>query len=630
MLHRCSLPTQHRWNENRNRHPGNCLRTPCRNAERVSRATVPEAFLPAAPQPEPDTSPVTEGSVRVDVGLLDRLMNLVGELVLARNCIVQHSTGTDDPALHRMAQRLNVIASELQEGVMRTRMQPIGMLWNKLPRIARDLAQACGKQVRLVLDGGDTELDRTVIEAIKDPLTHLVRNALDHGIEKPDQRRAARKPEEGLLALRAAHKSGQVHIDITDDGAGLDFERITQKALARGLISATEAERLTEQETINLLFLPGFSTAEKVSSLSGRGVGLDVVRTNIERIGGTVDIQSTPGQGTCVKIKLPLTLAIVQALIVGAGGERFAIPQASLQELLRVKGTGDGPRIEWIGDTAVCRLRGTLLPLVDLAAELRLPADTAWSDDAAVNIVVLNADDRRFGLVVDSVHDTQEIVVKPLGRLVQGIPVLAGATILGDGNVVLILDVLGLAQRAGVVTQLGQPSPTATALAPAQTDSRSRTFLICEVSSGRRVALPLEQVARLEEVAASTVERAGNGEVVQCRGRILPLVRLEELLMERSELIQARDSLPVVVYSDAGRSIGLVVERILDIVETEIEVQCASLGAGGVGSAVIGGQVTDLLDLWRLIGASSILGTEGDTIAAGGERVLTAAPAMYR
>jgi two-component system chemotaxis sensor kinase CheA len=503
-----------------------------------------------------------------------------------------------------MAQRLDGIASELQEGVMKTRMQPIGNSWSKLPRVARDLAQACGKHVRLCLEGGDTELDKTVLEAIRDPLTHLVRNAVDHGIEKTTARLAAGKPAEGLLILRAVHKGGQVHIEMNDDGAGLHRERIKQKAIALGLVSAAQVERLSDQRVIELICRPGFSTAEKVTSVSGRGVGLDVVKTNIERIGGSLDIQSVPGQGTCVRIKLPLTLAIVRALIVSAGGERFAIQQTSLQELVRLNGSPGSPHLEWVHDAPVYRLRDRLLPLVDLAAELEFRERKTWDAGAPLTIVVVQANDRRFGLVVDTVHDTQEIVVKPLGRLLQGISVLAGATILGDGKVVLILDVLGLAQQAGVISQLDQQAPADRVSNPDATLEATRSLLVCELGAGRRVALPLSHISRLEEVPSPALERSGDRQVVQCRGRILPLLSLDEVLRWESPQPQcSRETIPIVVCDNHGQNIGLIVDRIVDIVESPVDVQYSSAGRGCVGAAVIAGQVTDLLDLPSLMGA---------------------------
>ena len=371
----------------------------------------------------------SESSIRVDVVLLDKLMNLVGELVLARNQILQFSNGKEDVGLVAPSQRLNLITTELQEGVMKTRMQPIGNIWSKFPRTVRDVATMCGKQVRIEMEGKETELDKTIIEAIKDPLTHIVRNSVDHGIETPPKRVAAGKSAEGRLSLRAYHEGGQVIIEISDDGAGLDPEKLRRKAVEKGLITPEQSARMSERETTNLIFLPGFSTADKVTNVSGRGVGMDVVKTNIDKIGGTVDVQSKPGTGTTVRMKIPLTLAIIPALIVTNGGERYAIPQISLLELVRLEGEEAKKRIELIQGVPVYRLRGRLLPLVHLDRELRLESSTKDASEAdAVNIVILQADERQFGLVVDHINDTEEIVVKPLSKHLKGIRTFAGSS----------------------------------------------------------------------------------------------------------------------------------------------------------------------------------------------------------
>src|SRR5580698_8202059 len=332
---------------------------------------------PAAPSAESaaqsqSRTAASESSIRVDVTLLDKLMNLVGELVLARNQILQFSNATEDAGLLAPSQRLNLITTELQEGVMKTRMQPIGNIWSKFPRTVRDVATMCGKQVRIEMEGKETELDKTIVEAIKDPLTHIVRNSVDHGIEKPERRIAVGKPSEGRLLLRAYHEGGQVIIEISDDGGGLDADKIRRKAVEKGLITPEQAARMGEREGVNLIFLPGFSTAEKVTNVSGRGVGMDVVKTNIEKIGGTVDVQSKAGTGTTVRMKIPLTLAIIPALIVTSGGERYAIPQISLLELVRLDGEDAQKGIELIQGVPVHRLRGRLLPLVYLNRELKV------------------------------------------------------------------------------------------------------------------------------------------------------------------------------------------------------------------------------------------------------------------
>ncbi|MEP6778598.1 MAG: chemotaxis protein CheA, partial [Gemmatimonadaceae bacterium] len=367
---------------------------------------------------------VAETNIRVDVALLDRLMTLVGELVLARNQILQHGNAAPQgSALATASQRLNLLTTELQEGVMKTRMQPIGNIWRKLPRVVRDLAVACSKEIRLDLEGSDTELDKTIIEAIKDPLTHIVRNAADHGIETPGERTAKGKPAEGRLSLRAFHEGGKVIVEITDDGRGLDAQKLKRKAVEKGIVLPEHAARMSDREAWNLIFLPGFSTAQKLSNISGRGVGMDVVKTNIEKIGGVVDVQSVIGGGTTLKIKIPLTLAIIPGLIITTAGDRFAIPQVNLLELLRLEGAEAQSRIEMLYGAPVYRLRGNLLPLVHLNYALGFTPDR-WLKKPidVINIVVVQADGTPFGLVVDTINDTEEIVVKPLGRQLKGIP----------------------------------------------------------------------------------------------------------------------------------------------------------------------------------------------------------------
>ena len=407
----------------------------------------------AATGEQPPATSVSDSTIRVDVRLLDKLMNLVGELVLTRNQVMQYTLSQQDTAFGATSQRLNLITSELQEGVMKTRMQPIGNVWSKFPRVVRDLAVACGKRIRVEMEGKETELDKTIIEAIKDPLTHLVRNAADHGVEDPEVRMANGKPAEGCLRLHAYHEGGQVNIEISDDGGGIDPEKIKAKALEKGLIAQENAERMSDREVGNLIFLPGFSTAAQVTNVSGRGVGMDVVKTNIEKLGGTVDVQSVLGKGTTFKVKIPLTLAIIPALTVTSGGSRYAIPQINLLELVRLEGEHAQASIERIQGAPVYRLRGNLLPLVFLNHELGLDPSSVEDEQHIANIVVLQADDRQFGLVVDAINDTQEIVVKPLGKILKGLSAFAGATIMGDGRVALILDVLGLAQQASVVTE---------------------------------------------------------------------------------------------------------------------------------------------------------------------------------
>ena len=540
---------------------------------------------------------VADTSIRVDVGLLDELMNLVGELVLARNQIVQLVTQDQESEFTGASQRLNLITTELQEGVMKTRMQPIGNVWNKLPRVVRDLSLAVGKQVELEMIGQDTELDKTIIEAIKDPLTHLVRNAVDHGVESAERRAAAGKPEVGRLVLRAFHEGGQVNIEIADDGAGIDPEKVKAKAVANGIITAEQATRMPDREAWNLIFAAGFSTAEQVTNVSGRGVGMDVVRTNIERIGGTVDVHSELGTGTTFKVKIPLTLAIVPALVVSSGEHRYAIPQLSLLELVRLEGDAAREGIELVHGSPVHRRRGQLLPIVDLAGELAT-GDVPLTERETISIVVLHADGQQFGLVVDEIHDTQEIVVKPLGSHLKEASLFAGATIMGDGRVSLILDIVGIAQRARVLNEGRDRNKLADQVEAAAAGAERCTLLLVEVGEDRRAAIALSDVERLEEFAATDLEWSGSQEVVQYRDDILPLLRLGDALGVGGFAHGAADEgINVVVHSIDGRSVGIVVGRILDIVEQEVRFDGGSGHSGLLGSAIVQDRVTDVVDI---------------------------------
>ena len=557
-------------------------------------------------QQDARASHVADSSIRVDVSLLDRLMNLVGELVLARNQILQCTASNADSALVGTTQRLNLITSELQEGVMKTRMQPIGNVWSKFPRVVRDLAVTCGKQVTMVMEGAETELDKTIIEAIKDPLTHIVRNSIDHGIESPRDRVMNDKSPEGRLVLRAFHEGGQVNIEIIDDGAGIDPARLRNKAIEKGLLTAEAAARLSDREALHLIFAPGFSTAAKITNVSGRGVGMDVVKTNIEKIGGTVDVTSTQGVGTTLRIKIPLTLAIIPGLIVGSGGDRFAIPQVSLLELVRLEAEEARQRVEMIYDSPVYRLRGKLLPLVRLNHILGR-AHTPWPNEAgasedALNIVILQTDGIPFGLVVDQINDTEEIVVKPLGKLIKSISAFAGATIMGDGRVALSLDVHGLAQRAGLLANHDRDRAAAEQRAETRTAGEpTQTLLLFGFGGSHRMALPLSEIARLEEFSPNMVEHTGRYDVVQYRDRIMPLVRLATVLEGVTSTANDTDLLQVIVYAHEDQYVGLVVDQILDIVESTVNVQRRRRAGTVLGSAVIQDKVTDILDIRRLV-----------------------------
>ncbi|MEQ8762611.1 MAG: chemotaxis protein CheW [Planctomycetota bacterium] len=585
---------------------GTSSSAPAREASVPDAPTPPPPVKPAAAEPAPVKPTkaggpgMSEASIRVDVGLLDKLMNQVGELVLARNQVLQYASDTSEPELLATSQRLNLITTELQEGVMKTRMQPIGNVWGKFPRVVRDLAVMCGKQVRVEMEGKETELDRTIIEAIKDPLTHIVRNSVDHGIEKPEVRVENSKPAEGVLRLNAFHEGGQVNIEIVDDGGGINPAKMREKGLSKGLITPDQASTMTDRELIHLIFRPGFSTAEAVTKVSGRGVGMDVVRTNIEKIGGSLDISSEVGRGTTLKIKIPLTLAIIPALMVTSGGERFAIPQVSLLELVRLDGEQARTAIERIHGTPVYRLRGTLLPLVYLNQLLRLPED---KESTSINMVVLRADDRQFGMIVDTINDTQEIVVKPLDKTLKDIPVFAGATILGDGSVSLILDVLGVAQQGKVVSEVGDKR-LVVAKPPAEEEALERhTLLLVTVGEQGRFAIPLGLVNRLEEFDASRVENSGDRLVVQYRGRIMPLISLAHAVGGGygAPIEAEQDVVQIIVYSRDEQCIGLIVDQIDDIVDERIRIEKRSGRPGVGGAAVIHGTVTDILDLETVI-----------------------------
>ncbi len=604
-------------------------------AERQARAESPGAAArpPAASgsgagsaKCPPKGASLAESTIRVDVGLLDKLMNLVGELVLTRNQILQFHSQFEGTALNATTQRLNLITTELQESVMKTRMQPIGVIWNKFPRVVRDLARSFGKQIQLEMEGSETELDRTIIEAIKDPLTHLVRNSCDHGIERPEVRVGRGKPAQGKLTLRAYHEGGQVNIEITDDGAGIDAGKLKEKAVRQGLLSQAAAERLSEREALNLVFHPGLSTAEQVTNVSGRGVGMDVVKTNIERIGGTVDISSRLGEGTTVRVKIPLTLAIIPGLVVASGEELFVIPQVSLLELIRLEGEAARTQIEQIGGTPVYRHRGKLLPIAYLDRVLGL--ERAGEEDV-VNIVVLQAEDRQFGLVVDEIRDTQEIVVKPLGKQLKGLACYAGATIMGDGRVALILDVLGVGQRSGVLSEGGDQGHFDEPDREAAGGER-QTLLLFRAGKFERLAVPLALVSRLEEIPWSKIETAAGRLVVQYRGRLLPLARLAEVLDPAwAPAGEEPDPAQVIVFSDGERRVGVLVDEVLDIVEDTVTARQPTKAPGLLGSAVVGGKVTDFLDLPYLLGRAVENWFDGGLGNAPPAAVLVADPSAF-
>jgi len=566
-------------------------------------------------------SVVKESNIRVDVHVLDLLMNLVGELVLARNQMLQYVTSKDYAALPATTQRLNLITTELQEGIMKTRMQPIANLCDKLPRLVRDVAAACGREVRLEMDGIETELDRTVIEAIRDPLTHLVRNAVDHGIESREERAARGKPAEGKLVVRAFHEGGKVILSVSDDGGGLNVERIRERAVRAGLVPAERVPSMTDRDWVNVIFTPGFSTADRVTSVSGRGVGMDVVRTNVERIGGTIDVESKPGAGTTMKICIPLTLAIIPALLVSAGGERYAIPQVNLLELVRAQAED---AVANVYDARVYLYRDTLLPLVFLRDTLQIgeaPEAGLTSGQAAVQIAVVNAEGATFGLVVDEILASQEIVVKPLADALKQTAVFSGATILGDGRVALILDVPGLARHSGVAGSTIGARAAATRGAVDVAHDPAQTFVLFRLRDDWRVAIPISGVARLEELPRASIERVGERGVVQYRGGLMPLLSLLDLLEPGApNPARADTALQVVVHERGNARIGLVVDEILELVEEEITLDEVGDRPGVVGSSVIRGRATDLLDLPALLAHAGVPGFAPAAAEAGPAR----------
>ncbi len=530
---------------------------------------------------------VADSTLRVDVVLLNKLMNMVGELVLARNQLIQLAAAEEDSVYAAPVQHLNRVTTDLQEAVMKTRMQPIGSAWTKLPRLVRDLATASGKGLELEMHGAETELDRQILQAIQDPLTHMVRNSGDHGVEQPDVRRAAGKPEKGTIRLNAFHEGGHVILEITDDGAGINVDRVRAKAIEKGLVKAEAAATLSDSQIFRYIFEPGISTAEKVTNVSGRGVGMDVVRSNIEKVGGTVELSSRLGEGTTVRIKIPLTLAIISALLVGTAGETFAIPQIGVVELVRVTEEAR-ERIEQVHGARFFRLRDTLLPLVSLADQFSLGAAHEVSD---YNIIVCQVGETRFGLEVDEVFDTQEIVVKPTGRLVKHLSVYAGCTILGDGRVIMILDTTGIANHALSARQNEAASVGVATVAKDEWEDERETVLLFDAGYDALQAVPLSLVARLEEIPAGNIEHAGGRYLVQYRGALLPLIAASPSID-----IRAKDPRPVVVFTDSGRSMGLAVEEIRDIVEDRLVLDHGARREGVLGVSVIGGRATEVID----------------------------------
>ena len=551
-----------------------------------------ESKMAAEASAEAKESSIAGQSIRVSVDVLENLMTMVSELVLTRNQLLQILRTQKSTDFAAPLQRLNQVASELQEGVMKTRMQPIGNAWSKLPRLVRDLSHDLGKKIDLQMFGADTELDRQVLELIKDPLTHLVRNCADHGIEMPADRVKAAKPESGTIRLDARHEGGHIVIEIADDGRGLMLDRIRAKALENKLATEAELDALSGQQIMQFIFRAGFSTAAKVTAVSGRGVGMDVVRTNIEKIGGTVELSSKQGNGTTFIIKIPLTLAIVSALVVECAKERFAVPQLNVLELVH-GGMGDGTQIERINNVPFLRLRNRLLPVVSLRNLLQL-GDQPDETMGRGFIVVTQVGNHTFGMLVDRVFDTEEIVVKPVAPILRDLKMFSGNTILGDGSVIMILDPTGIADSSGISSQAtaetsGRAIPSEARATPEAEEKAA--LLVFRAGGATPKVVPLSVVARLEEVDAKTIEFVDGRPVLQYRGRLMPLVGMEGTGNVKREGRQS-----ILVFADGDNTMGLLVDEIVDIVDDRLHIQMSATKPGIVGSAVVAGTAMDVLD----------------------------------
>jgi len=574
----------------------------------VSVAPVPEKTSMPADEPtevketavaqRAPVTPQVESSIRVQVGVLDRLMNLAGELVLGRNQLLQAVNSTDGTGMQAVAARMDQVTSELQEAIMQTRMQPIGNVFNKFPRVVRDLSAKLGKQCNVVMEGGEVEVDKTIIEAIGDPLTHMVRNSVDHGVEMPETRMASQKEPTGTVTLRAYHQAGKVRIDICDDGGGIDTNRLKDKAVNKGIISVERAAQMSDRDAVWLIFHPGFSTAEKISDVSGRGVGMDVVRTNIEKIGGSVDIESTLGKGTSVQITLPLTLAIIPSMLIRSCNRRFAIPQVNIVELVRVRASESSQRISKVKGARVLRLRGSLLPLVDL--DQALDFNPVKEDDSvgARQIVVVESGQFRYGLIVDEIDDSEEIVVKPLGRHLKSCGCLAGATILGDGHVAPILDVSGIAAQTDLRTH-EQEKEEANSLDEMSQSNERQSLLMFTNAPEEQFAVPMSLISRIERIRTEQIDTVGGQELLQYRGTSLPLLTMEDHIQAKKR--PEMDFIHVVVFQIHGREVGLIAAELNDIREIAAEIDGNTFREPGIaGSIVVDDKTIRIVDLYEL------------------------------
>ena len=587
---------------------------------------------------QPKSSQSQSETLRVNVGVLDQLMNLAGELVLSRNQLLQAVSSQDLKTIQAAGQRIDLVTSELQEAIMLTRMQPVGSIFNKFPRVVRDISQELGKEIELEMDGKEVELDKAIIEGLGDPLTHLVRNSADHGLEYPQEREAKGKPRTGTIHLRASHQSGQVNIEIEDDGKGMDPEKIAEKAVNKGLVDQERVRSMSDKEKINLIMLPGLSTADQVSDLSGRGVGMDVVKANLDKLGGQAEIDSQPDKGTTVRIKLPLTLAIIPSLLVTCAGESFAIAQVNVSELLRLGRSEVAQRMEKVGDAEVLILRGELLPLVHLdqvlglrqtyldphtgtykpdrrsgladdrkdqkaETEVEAPQERRGIHSESVSIVVVQAGAYKYGMVVDHLHDSVEIVVKPLGRHLKSCEAYAGATIMGDGHVALILDVPGVARKAELGSLVGTEKAAEQELRKAEEGEKAEglrhSLLTFENAPGEPCAVPLEMVFRVEQIRASDIEIVGGKKILQYRGGSLAVYALEELTSVG--VMEDREDLVCIVCEIFGHKVGFLACPPVDVIDTEVALDEQTLRHRGIkGSGIINGRTTLFLDVFEL------------------------------
>ncbi len=543
-------------------------------------------------------APTRAQTVRVSVDTLEHLMTTVSELVLTRNQLLDLMRRTEESEFKSPLQRLSTVTAELQEGIMKARMQPIANAWQKLPRLVRELALELDKKIELDMAGGETELDRQVLEMIKDPLTHMLRNSADHGLEPPAERAKKGKPATGRIKLSAYQQGGFIVIEVADDGRGLDAQKIRAKAVENGLATQAEVDRLSDTDVHKFIFRPGFSTAEAISGVSGRGVGMDVVRNNIELIGGTVELKSSSPSGTTFTIKIPLTLAIMAALIVEAAGHRFAVPQYSVTELVRT-GNASGHEVEMINDTPVLRLRDKLLPLLDLAQLLRLEGSGATLERVANSIltaVVIQVGARLFGVLVDSVFRTEEIVVKPMSSLLRDVGMFSGNTILGDGSVIMIIDPNALGALVGSVEGQAELASAAPAAKAVTTEDKT-ALLLFRAGSTAMKAVPVSLITRLEEIERDAIEHCNGEDVVQYRGVLMPLVYMHDETRGR-----ACDVQPVLVFTEGGKPVGLAIDQIVDIVEERLEIELNTETPGVIGAAIVKGKAAEIIDVSHYLG----------------------------